>query len=103
MSYERMWDEEPPTPEERLEAQIKAAGGVIVRAITDVPPGEHWAIIRYGLFRHEKVVYVAYSSKELWLNEVKRIATTGEVVTAISARSASAKVTVSVDVSVDAP
>jgi hypothetical protein len=38
MSYDRMWDPEPPTPAERAEAEIKASGGVIVRKSSPAQP-----------------------------------------------------------------
>lgn len=104
MSYERMWDPEPPTPAELLEAQIKTDGGVIVRSIDDMPSGSHWAILRYGIFRDANaipVTYVAYKDKTLWQAEVRRLAVAQQRFTAIHAVPASAKVTVSVDVEVD--
>lgn len=101
MSYERMWDPEPPTMEEILEGQIKGSGGVIVRSASDMPEVEHWAIMFFGIFRTAPTTYVAYKSKDRWLDEVKRLAASRTTFTAFAARPVSAKVTVNVDVTVD--
>lgn len=104
MSYERMWDPEPPTPAERLEAQIKSDGGTIVKSIDDMPSGSHWAIVRYGIFRDANpipVTYVAYADKGLWQAEVRKLAVEQARFTALHATPASTKVTVSVDVDID--
>lgn len=101
MSYERMWDPEPPSPEERLETEIVSGGGALAKPGYVAPASRHWAILRYGIFRQVPVTYVSYLDKNLWLAEVKRLAAAHATFTALEARPASAKVSVTVDVSVD--
>lgn len=100
MSYERMWDPEPPTADELFVGRIRAGGGLIARHPTDVPKTDHWAIIRHDLFHGIPLTYIVYQDRDQWLSEVKELAKHAANFTPIVAKVASTKVEVNVSVDV---
>ena len=100
MSYSNMWDEEPPSQEETEHQRLLGVGATVISKPQDFPKTEHYDIVRvYSLDCRHSLKHLVFTNKELWVEELKRLAqTVPGTFAAFTAKPATTSVQVIVDV-----